>query len=306
MQESWYNRGSVTILVAAGMVAFLGFAALVLDVGYLYAERVKLSNGIDAAALAGAAYLPDKSALARSEAEGYLAKNGIDPAEVAISIGEGGSSISLQAARELNLFFAPVLGIGQGTVAAENEIVVGPLASANMGLRPFAMEYFPYSYGDQVQLLEGPGDGYSGNYNAIYIKPKSADENVNANTFYELIRNGYTGPVKIGDWKETDTGVKPQTKKAVEDTIAKDPAATRSTVLPGSPRLWTIPIVSTLEVSGSKSVQIVGFAQFFIEDYASTSRNVLTGTFLRFIAPGEIDTSGEAWDTGAYGYKMTK
>lgn len=48
------QRGAVVIVVAAALVAILGFAAICVDVGYLiYAQR-RLQSATDAAALAGA------------------------------------------------------------------------------------------------------------------------------------------------------------------------------------------------------------------------------------------------------------
>ena len=48
------ERGATLILVAFGMIGFLGFAALAVDVGYLMVVRNQLQNAADAAALAGA------------------------------------------------------------------------------------------------------------------------------------------------------------------------------------------------------------------------------------------------------------
>ena len=46
------ERGGISVLVAILMVALLGFAAVAVDVGMLYAERTQLRNGADAAAIA--------------------------------------------------------------------------------------------------------------------------------------------------------------------------------------------------------------------------------------------------------------
>ena len=46
------ERGAINVMVAVLMVSLLGFAAIAVDVGMLYAERTKLRNGADAAALA--------------------------------------------------------------------------------------------------------------------------------------------------------------------------------------------------------------------------------------------------------------
>lgn len=54
MQRLRGDDGAVAVVVAILMVAMLGFGALVLDSGSLYAERRQLQNGADAAALAAA------------------------------------------------------------------------------------------------------------------------------------------------------------------------------------------------------------------------------------------------------------
>ena len=48
------ESGTVTIVVAAGLVAMIGFAALVVDGGLGFVTRNELHNIADAAALAGA------------------------------------------------------------------------------------------------------------------------------------------------------------------------------------------------------------------------------------------------------------
>ena len=45
------ERGAISVIVAIVMVCLLGFAALAVDVGVLYAERAQLQNSSDAVAL---------------------------------------------------------------------------------------------------------------------------------------------------------------------------------------------------------------------------------------------------------------
>ena len=53
------ERGQVIVLVVVMLVVLLGFAALVIDVGYAYYAHRQLQASADAAALAGAQELPD-------------------------------------------------------------------------------------------------------------------------------------------------------------------------------------------------------------------------------------------------------
>jgi hypothetical protein len=48
------QRGAVAVMVAGAMVMLLGFAALAIDMGYLFVVRNELQNAADAAAMAGA------------------------------------------------------------------------------------------------------------------------------------------------------------------------------------------------------------------------------------------------------------
>ncbi len=72
-----------------------------------------------------------------------------------------------------------------------------------------------------------------------------------------------------------------------------------------SKRLWTIPLVDTLEPVGRDDLVVVGFAKFFIEDaYRDGATTELRGRFIEFVGGAEIDLTLE--DTGVYGMKLTK
>jgi Flp pilus assembly protein TadG len=51
------KRGATAVIVAICLIMLIGFAALAIDVGYLYTTRNELQNVADASALAGAGYL---------------------------------------------------------------------------------------------------------------------------------------------------------------------------------------------------------------------------------------------------------
>ncbi|KJS29826.1 MAG: hypothetical protein VR64_18600 [Desulfatitalea sp. BRH_c12] len=67
------NRGVSAIIVAICITMLIGFVALAVDVGYLYATRNELQNVADAAALAGAGYLGSEYAdLTYAEQQTYV------------------------------------------------------------------------------------------------------------------------------------------------------------------------------------------------------------------------------------------
>jgi Putative Flp pilus-assembly TadE/G-like len=57
------ERGIAVVIVAAGLTAFMGFLAIVLDLGMLYAARSDAQKAADAASLAGAKYFLDQGSL---------------------------------------------------------------------------------------------------------------------------------------------------------------------------------------------------------------------------------------------------
>lgn len=61
------DRGAITIIVVAAMLVLLACASLAIDVGLIWVARIEMQNAADAAALAGAAELPDE-AVARTVA----------------------------------------------------------------------------------------------------------------------------------------------------------------------------------------------------------------------------------------------
>ena len=74
------ERGAATVIFALMVPVLFGALAMGVDVGKLVYERQHLSNALDAAALAGAAYLPGDPVAARNAAASFARAN--DPAAV--------------------------------------------------------------------------------------------------------------------------------------------------------------------------------------------------------------------------------
>ena len=70
------ERGVVAVWVALTMIVLLGFAGWAIDFAHWNDERANLQKAADAAALAGAVYLPDDPAGAIAAAKSIAAKNG--------------------------------------------------------------------------------------------------------------------------------------------------------------------------------------------------------------------------------------
>ncbi len=122
------------------LTVLIGFAAMAIDVGYMYAVQADLQKAADAAALAGASVLPDETA-AVAEALDYAAQNlpGQGPvlalsavaagnwdavAEIFVVAGTPVNAVQVRTRRAedngnpLALFFAGIFGTNQADVSA--------------------------------------------------------------------------------------------------------------------------------------------------------------------------------------------
>ncbi|KRE79687.1 TadE/TadG family type IV pilus assembly protein [Arthrobacter sp. Soil763] len=134
------ERGGIAVVVAILMVALLGFAALAVDVGMLYAERTQLRNGSDAAALAVAqkcakdindADCSAASTLARGLANGNAGDGAsnvaallLDKANRTVTVTAGAQEPG-KTPNQVSLFLARAMGINSTDVLATSAVTWG-------------------------------------------------------------------------------------------------------------------------------------------------------------------------------------
>nr|WP_319217232.1 pilus assembly protein TadG-related protein [uncultured Trichococcus sp.] len=109
--------GQSLIMVVLLLGVLLSFSALIVDVGLLYAEKSKLQNAADAAALAGAQVLPNKT-LAQGFVETYAGSNGVPASDISNISYPGGENkqIKVEVESEVPYIFANFLDlVGTGT-----------------------------------------------------------------------------------------------------------------------------------------------------------------------------------------------
>jgi Mg-chelatase subunit ChlD len=120
-------------MMAACMVALLGFLGLALDSARGYVLRSRLSRAVDAAALGGARALRLSQADAEARARTLAAANGVTPEDgTTLDIGfgtnpEGENTIEVAAERTIPTTFMRVLGRTEMRVRSEAVAAVTPL-----------------------------------------------------------------------------------------------------------------------------------------------------------------------------------
>jgi len=272
--------------------------AFVVDIGVVYAERIQLSNALDAAGLAAALELPNDTANARVIAEEYLLANDVDPADVVIDIALDGMSIELVGTKVVSHYFAQIIGIGSSEVNVNSRVQLGSLKAVSNGVRPFAVEKYDFTFGDIVTLKVGGGEGYHGNYGAIALGGSGAS------VFRDNALFGYSGTIAVGDIIPTEPGNMAGATSAIRNYINSIPE-TFDDFDRGSDRVWIIPLVDSLGVDGREDIEVVGFGQFFVEAAASHAGKIeVTGRFVQYVTNGDLDLEIE--DTGAYAVKLVE
>ena len=69
------SRGQVAVIFALSIVLFMGLCAIVVDIAFFWVTTLKVQRAADAAALAGAVYLPGDRATAYAEARASATQN---------------------------------------------------------------------------------------------------------------------------------------------------------------------------------------------------------------------------------------
>lgn len=279
------------MLVALGLILFLGMLAVVADLGMLFLEKSRLSNAVDAAALAGVQELPSNSSRAIVTAREYLERNVQDLTSSQVTISNYDKEIRVKGKKTVHFALAPLLGITsweiEASAGARTDVV-----SAVTGVVPLAVVKQNFIFGNQYMLKYGPGQGqgsyHHGNFGALGLGGNGAA------VYLRNLAEGYQGILRVGDWVLTEPGnMAGPTAQGVRARLdaCEHLSATYDNVPKGCERLVMVPVVESLEVNGRKEVKIVGFAAFFLE---STSRrgndSFIVGRFIRHAAQGDIGT----------------
>lgn len=222
MKKFLHNqKGSVLIIVAAGIAVFMGMAAFSIDIGSAYVTKTNLQKAADAAALAGAQMLPNATS-AKTKALEYAGKNGIDisgqtsitngiqtvETKVVTPYNGDATKVEVVCTRTVNYTFAKVIGIPTGTVTVKS------VAQNNSKWDGEALPFFNLgdNYLDSPNVVwtkQAPGDmGTIHDFNTI--EPTNELDEPYFEIDYEngiTIVEGYSNGLKGMDGSTLKTGV---------------------------------------------------------------------------------------------------
>jgi hypothetical protein len=283
------EEGQTFVLTVLFMVAILGAAALVLDVGSWFREKRQLQATADAAALAGAQALPDDPGNAVTLALKYANENGggVTANDVTVSSSlTTDDTITVNASSNAPGFFSKLFGIVK--------VDVGASAAARSAVPTQALHVAPMVVSEQHPLLKGcnPGPcstqqttldydpmGAPGAFGMLNLEngggtPGSSDE-------ADWISRGFDKYLPLGFYR-SDPGAK-FTSQQVGGALD----FRRNTIL-------LFPVFRTLAGTGQNAKYlIIGWVGFYLDSYRAQGNNAtLTGHFTRFVAEGVQSGSG--------------
>jgi len=297
--SKWQDEsGQNLALIALLMVVILGITAMALDGAYAFAQRRRMQNAADAAALAGARELAlceggsCAQAVENIVTEYAETYNGADSSNLVID----GQTVLVEASKTFPTFFAGVIGIAQFTAMARSRAIYGAVAEMSEGVYPLAADWEDFAYGQTYDIYAGGGPGnfgwlgWDGCTNVPCLcesltPPGNSEKYVNPHNPNDHV-------LSIGDWVEGSPGV---ANAACVRARLNALLADRTPI--------TIVVWDEAEEQGANlNYRIAGFAQFILTDYRLPGQNRITGRFIRWVVPVTRIHEGSGY--GLYGVKL--
>lgn len=303
------EHGGAMVMVALMMTVLLGLTAIVVDAGRLYSEKSSLQKALDAAVLAGGHMMLNNPSQAKNIAIEIASKNGYTLLDSDLEM----TGASLRATKEIAvpMTFAKVLGINEVDVNATAKVMAGPLKMGR-GIAPIAVLKDEIPNGTSLKC-QNTGQ-HSGNCGYLNLDGGGASALANA------IK--YGSSYSVGDDFNVDTspGEKwGQVSNAIDYLIQKDSDKPHchafATADNSCARVIYVAVIDSLtDASGRSTVEIVGFAAYWLENTSGNGNGngnnngngnrEIKGHFIDMVAQGEIDESGTGIGFGLYGLKL--
>ncbi|MFL5964407.1 MAG: pilus assembly protein TadG-related protein [Gaiellaceae bacterium] len=283
------EAGQVTVLTAVFIVALMGIAGLVLDVGSWFRQQRVVQTTVDSAALAGAQALPGNPNNAVAWATTFAGKNG-GTAGANVSVGskwKPNDMITVTQTAPSDGFFSKLFGI--------DTVSLGAKASAVSEVPSQVRYVAPIVVNIKHPDLSGPGcpcfklpttldlgkTGAPGAFALINLDNTDTTGTIGASALSDWIVNGYDKYLPLGGYF-SDPGAKWN-----NNTIQAAMQARYGTDL-------LFPVYDALVSQGSNAeYHIIGWAGFHLtRAQAGGDSGSLDGYFTEVIWQGMVDESG--------------
>ena len=284
------ERGATAVVFALLLVPVLGFAAIAVDVGSLYAERARLQVAADAAALAVAGDCARGTCgdmLATARALVTANDGGASAAEPVLS--SNPTSVTVTGRTPVQHWFAPVIGHDSTAVSASSTVAWGAPGGGTAAL-PLVFSWCEWS-------AQTGGGLPSGTTERTILLPKKSDTGCTGPS-HSFLPGGFgwlttdggstcRATSRIGNWFSSEPGNNPSKGCAPGDL---DALLGKTVLLPIFDEASGAGSGGEYHVFGYVAFRLTGY--YFAGQYKGTracggSDRCLRGYFTRYVEPSD-------------------
>ncbi|MFC4098840.1 pilus assembly protein TadG-related protein [Paenibacillus xanthanilyticus] len=292
------ERGSTIVWAGLSMMFLLTIAGLVVDGGIMYATKSHLQKTANAAALSGAQELTGQVGAAEAVIGSILAAHGEQSSLTGTEIAPM-STVRVKLEKKIGLGFARLLGKDTATVSAEAAARIAPMGRA-AGVAPLGIdESIPLEYLKPYKLKVDNSGVEAGYFGILALGGPGAT------TYESNLKFGYPSEIEAGDIIDTQTGnVAGKTRDSINLRIDQDPYPVGEYWHRDSSRVILIPVYKPHEFSSNqlKSIEVRGFAYFYILEPMSSKDTSITGMFIERAGTGYA--APDIASKGAYAIRL--
>ncbi|WP_067728950.1 TadE/TadG family type IV pilus assembly protein [Oceanobacillus damuensis] len=293
--------GNAIILIALAMGAIISMVGLVIDGGNIYVSKSHLQKTANAAALSGAQEIVNSEANVNEVVSKILESHDETDSLSQVNI-ETDSQLHVELAKDVPLFFATLFGIDTVPIKADAKAGLNPMGEAK-GAVPLGIdESVNLVFGQIYELKVDDGDSVIGNFGVLAL------DGPGAKTYGETLINGFDEPLKVGDIVNTQTGnIAGPTRDGINYRISNCPYPDGDYEGRDCTRVMLVVVYKPHEKTTNqmKSVEITGFAYFYINQPMSNNDDSVKGIFIKRTGTG-ITGENSPSDRGAYAIKLVE
>mgnify|MGYP000005854720 CR=1 FL=1 len=295
-------RGSTSLVFICSAFIIILLSAILTDIGYMAFERYKMDRSLDNIAKKGAkALLISKNECVKVIQED-VAKRIKNITKLDINVSENNREMSINLEREIDYIFLKYIGFSDKKIDSRVVAKISNVVSYK-GIRPFALPKKELIYGKEYWLFLDKESQYERD-DILEIMPVD----IGKGNFETGILFGFNKTVHTGDNLTVFTQIDfSNASKNIEELIKKCkriPKCTYDNYDADCSRIIILPVVDKIEDSAEKSMKVLGFTSFFIEDTELENEDVLKikGKFIKYTV--KSNTSDGVSDFGLLGVKL--
>ncbi|HYK74990.1 MAG TPA: Tad domain-containing protein [Pseudoneobacillus sp.] len=294
------ENGNALLLVAIAFMGILGMAGLAIDGGLVYMTKSHLQKVANSAVLSGAQELTNQEDEVKSIVIDILRSHDEEASLNNVEV-DMEKKVAIDLDKSVKLSFARLFGFDEMDVkvhaAAELRTMGRVVGAAPLGID----DRIPLEFLKDYQLKVDSTSVEYGNFGVLALG------STGAKTYEDNLRNGYQDELKVGMVLEAQTGnIAGKTREVIQERVNGCTEMPRNINDRDCSRVILVPVYKPNEIDQNqlKSVQITGFAYFYITDPMNSKDTSIRGMFIKRAGTG-FEEEGSVFK-GAYSIRLTE